>query len=133
MKKTKVKYEGKQRIYVLVAEKIFTNERGVVIQPSGRQVAQVAHVVSKMRYLKGCDNPGEPWYSITTIVLQARDTNELEHVYQLLHDKKISAVGFWDRNTEAYGVGEFLTAICTEPIFKEEGFGAVDYLPLWGS
>lgn len=133
MRKRKPSYEGERRIYVLVAEKIRTTDMGVVLQPPGRQIAQAAHVVSRRRYEQCYQDPDTPWYPITTIILQARDSNELEHAEFLLLDNKIKVTEFWDSNMEAYGGGQYLTAICTEPIFKEQGAGSIDYLPLWGT
>lgn len=126
------------RIYAVVAEVIST-ARGKVTQPSGRQVAQACHAVSKLRHeqhptnfhvtaVSFGKNQFEP---ITTIILQARDSAEMSHVYSLLLKKKSAPVIFQDINPE-YGLGSFPTAIA---VFanKKQISGILDYLPLWGS
>ena len=118
-----------KRIYVIVAETIFTTN-GKIIQPPGRQVAQACHAVGLFRYQQARDR--RPYDPITTIVLQVRDTAELNHVYDLLLCKKIKRFLFRDTNPE-YGVREFSTAFCTEPVYKEQVEGILDYLPLWGA
>jgi len=136
----KKKFEGEKRIYAIVSASI-DGKNGKVVQPIGRQVAQVAHVVSKLRWHEALNPFGKgpltppsvpAWYAITTIVLQARDANELNHVFALLHTKKIPVTTFADNNPE-YGPGNFITAICTGPVFKSQVEGILDYLPLWGS
>ena len=124
----KKKFEDEKRIYVVVAASI-EGQNGKVIQPPGRQVAQVAHVVSKLRFFEAQNK--SLWTPITTIVLQARDAAELGHVYNLLFEKKIIPILFSDTNPE-YGQGSYATAICTPPVFKERVVGILDYLPLWG-
>ena len=68
----------------------------------------------------------------TRIVKAARDSFELNHVYNLLMKADIKTYSFTDTNPDAYGPGvEVVTAIGTEPIHKEEAIGLIDYLPLW--
>ena len=135
-----------KRIYVIVAETVQTNLRGVlsvdkprrcvlvstpdtktVVQPKGRIAAQVAHVVSKMR-LRNAEKLGyEPY---TTIILSAPDSYNLQFRTFLLALKKIDAYRFYDTNDE-YGTNPVLTAICTKPIRRAEAGYALDYLQLW--
>jgi hypothetical protein len=129
------------RIYAVVAGTIQTGVPGSrlknVVQPLGRQVAQVAHVVSKLRHYMALDiDPGaydkKQFEPVTTIVLQARDSKELVHVADLLHKRKVEVTLFMDDNPE-YGSGRFTTAICTEPVEPKRVQGILDYLPLWGA
>ena len=96
-----------RRIYAVVAGTIQprTGIKRTVVQPAGRQIAQVAHVVSKLRQEMYVNE--KVWYegfvAITTIVLQARDSAELNHVYNLLVKKKLNPVWFMDTNEFAYG------------------------------
>jgi hypothetical protein len=135
--------DTEKRIYVVVAATVDGHKGGnffKVIQPIGRQVAQCAHVVSKMRWTEaaGCTAKDAPFISITTIILQARDSRELNHVEDLLKKAEVAVTSFFDTNPE-YGTGTFdplvscKTAICTEPIEKFRTTGILDYLPLWGS
>jgi hypothetical protein len=116
---------------VAVAAKI-EGSKGWVIQPPGRQIAQVAHAVGKYRFYEGNsnDDPGKGYQPITTIVLQARDGAELLHVINLMDKEGIRGEVFYDLNSE-YGEGPYMTAICTEPIYALQGMGIIDYLPLW--
>jgi hypothetical protein len=134
------------RIYVAVAGTIQVPAHGstltvrkfplrTIVQPIGRQVAQVAHVVTKLRLMTmkqynipASDITFEP---ITTIVLQARDSAEMVHVYRLLFRRRLNPVLFSDDNPE-YGPGSWPTALA---VFanKKQVNGILDYLPLWGS
>ena len=115
---------GEKRLYVVVAASIDT-DKGRITQPPGRQVAQACHAV-------GCYRSEEQirYEPVTTIILQARDTNELDHVLYLLRKKKIETFLFHDENLE-YGIGVYPTAFCTEPVYKDQIKGILDYLPLW--
>ncbi len=124
-----------------------TAETRTIVQVPGRLAAQVAHVVSKMRYselvhevealMKLSKNrkrvlPIPPFEPITTIILGARDSFELEHVYNLLRDvADIWTYKFDDTNPEVYGEGEVITAIATVPVLRQQVLGILDYLPLW--
>jgi hypothetical protein len=69
---------------------------------------------------------------ITTIVLSARDSYELHHVYRLLEKVPHARVrAFYDENTETYGPGIMMTAIATKPVVPSATAGILDYLPLW--
>ncbi len=129
-------------------------ETRTIVQVPGRLAAQAAHVVSKMRYtqlaheieaatvkvlknrkrrLHTYDAPTvSPFQPITTIILGARDSFELQHVYGLLRDVAgILTYKFNDTNPAVYGEGEVTTAIATVPVYKAETIGILDYLPLW--
>ena len=128
-----------KRLYVVVAATIQVLGPRTVVQPPGRQVAQACHAVSKLRMkmmVEAKRTPSTGDFSltgpITTIVLQARDANELYHVNQLLFKKKILFAVFLDTNPE-YGPGAWMTATCTEPVTKRRVEGILDYLPLWGA
>lgn len=126
-----------KRIYVAVAGTIQTGPpvytRRNVIQPIGRQIAQACHVVSKLRHL----NVGMMFAEVkqfepyTTIILQARDSNEMLHLFLLLNKKKLHPVFFSDTNPE-YGPGSFPTAVAVLAT-KKQVQGIMDYLPLWGN
>lgn len=125
-------------------------------QVPGRIAAQVGHAVSRMRHsvLRGevhqIINEARkskrkytdegfwfnkfrlPFQPLTTIVLGARDSFELEHVYGLLRDVAgVMAYKFNDTNPDVYGEGEVTTAFATVPVLPTEVIGILDYLPLW--
>ncbi len=129
-------------------------ETRTIVQVPGRLAAQAAHVVSKMRYnlltheveaamVKTLTNHKRrlhtydaltiaPFQPITTIILGARDSFELQHVYGLLRDVGgVLTYKFNDTNPAVYGEGEVTTAIATVPVYKAEVVGILDYLPLW--
>src|ERR1700676_3595582 len=102
-----------------------------VVQPIGRQVAQACHVVSQLR--NGM-NPPElklGFQPITTIILQARDSAEMGHIYRLLFKKRLQPEIFSDDNPE-YGPGSWPTAVAVFAT-KKQIEGVLDYLPLWGA
>jgi len=130
--------------------------RRTIPQDWGRAAAQVAHVVSKMRVsldrvqehnarTKGKKKgiaPGlislmkfsraDDIIPITTVILGARNSDELWHVVTLLNKAFIPIHAFHDQNPKIYGIdGLVLTAICTEPIESSRLVGITDYLPLW--
>lgn len=135
-----------QRIYVVVAAKV-TGMLGEVSQPMGRQMAQACHAVSLMRVkralgmalpkVKGRVDITFAIEPITTIILQARDSNELAHVALLLGSEEIPFEEFQDTN-EDYGwtshnlAMEVYTALATYPVEPSAVMGVLDYLPLWG-
>lgn len=125
-------------------------------QVPGRIAAQVGHAVSRMRHsilrnevhdlINGARKSKRkyndeafwfgkfklPFEPLTTIVLGARDSFELEHVYGLLRDVAgVMAYKFNDTNPDVYGEGEVTTAFATVPVFPTEVAGILDYLPLW--
>lgn len=137
-----------KRIYVVVAGTIQTPR--TVIQPPGRQIAQACHVVSKLRHampdrevveatfinhLKNGKNEVRhcisPFEAITTIILQARDSAELQHVQLLACKKKLQVTAFFDTNPEYGDVGQ-KTAIAFIATPSQTHL-ICDYLPLWGA
>jgi hypothetical protein len=75
---------------------------------------------------------------VTSIMLAARDSFELHHVYRLLEQRLGGKVyPFYDENKDVYGVKEdgtphkVMTAIATEPIPFVKTGGILDYLDLW--
>lgn len=132
-----------KRIYAIVAEKVETPLRGVVTQIPGRMSAQLGHAIGKARMygliqhmrklrryrfedLKVVADAG-----ITTIQLQCRDGRELQHVALLLTKGHIRYYDFEDENPAVYGAGGVITALATEPVYKEQTNGILDYLPLF--
>lgn len=132
--------DNDKRIYVVVPETIQTPlfpysdkpPLKTVIQPAGRQIAQACHVTSKLRWTLhkgvGLDIFGSP---ITTIILQARDSAEMGHVFTRLALRKLIPVMFYDDNPE-YGPGNWPTAIAVYATPKAVR-DILGYLPLWGS
>lgn len=116
-----------KRIYVVVPLTVL-GQKGIVKQPLGRQVAQAVHVVSKMRVEADYH---QSWIPITTIILSARDVKEMEHVGKLLVRKKVAVTSFRDSNPDYGAEVSIVTAICTEPVYKKQVEGILDYLPLW--
>lgn len=117
-----------KRIYAIVAA-----TAGKVVQPAGRQVAQVAHVVSKLRLTQDKRSKFRVFDPVTTIVLQARDIPELYHIMRIAGKAGLNPAVFQDYNPKAYGTE---LAIFTAVAFyatPSENLGVSDYLPLWGS
>jgi hypothetical protein len=120
------------RIYVVVASTVFTGagKPGHVVQPLGRQAAQACHAVSKLRHgMVGHDDP--IFQPITTVILQCRDSNELNHVLRLLNRRNMRLVTFSDTNEQAYGgpMPVFTALACLTTRKQVEGI--LDYLPLF--
>lgn len=115
-----------KRIYAIVSA-----TTGKVVQPAGRQVAQVAHVVSKLRLLQDKRPKFRVFHPVTTIVLQARDIPELHHIIKLANRANLMPAAFLDHNPQAYGTeSNVLTAVAYYATMAEN---VADYLPLWGS
>lgn len=109
-----------------------------VMEP-GRLGAQVGHAVSKLKlsYLM--------WHApdvaevadwlirnpITSIVLEARDSQELRHIMRLLDKEEVHYAEFFDTNKSVYGQGNVLTAVAIGPVFDWMVDGITDYLYLW--
>jgi peptidyl-tRNA hydrolase len=131
-----MKTPEEKRIYVAVAGSIDT-VKGKIIQPPGRQVAQACHAASKVRMNilladKQAIAVGDAMTGpITTIILQARDSKELGHIYRLLHRRKLNPVIFQDNNPE-YGPGYWPTAVAVYATEKLVTW-ILGYLPLWGA
>ncbi len=121
-----------------------------IAQAPGRLMAQVGHVVSLTRLMMAqrcfmgiIGGPTDQAYlkgvwkvlskPITTIVLAAKDSFELHHIYRLLEKKLNGRVNaFYDENPPVYGNERgVMTAVATEPIPFTATEGVLDYLPLW--
>ena len=102
-----------------------------VIQPLGRQAQQGQHVMGK--YMWGAGQALKTtWKPTTGITLMCRDSAELGHVLHLINKVKICWDIFFDKNEKAYGSNlPVATAVCTEPVYKDQVTGILDYLPLW--
>jgi len=128
------------RIYVVLPQTVET-PGGWVIQPPGRQAEQACHVTAKLRHELGLttmdSKDGEltvPVYEdYTTIILAARDSHEMMHVYNLFVKQKMqrNMTFFSDHNPGAYG-SDFrpITALAIYTLPKKT-VGILDYLPLW--
>lgn len=104
-----------------------------VLQPHGRQIAQACHVVSKLRHSVQFDSTRKlDFQPVTTIILQARDSNEMMHNYVMLNKRTLFPVFFSDENRDAYGDFRPITALAVWASQKQVA-GILDYLPLWGS
>ncbi len=132
-----------ERIYVVLPAFVTGEDNQEVEQPAGRLIAQACHVTSKLRHEYGMTTAVVPTrkadrvtipvhHEITTIVLHARDSNELTHVFNLLVFKNYKPVLFYDSNKAAYGSARPATALA---VFMKpaDTIGILDYLPLWGS
>lgn len=102
----------------------------------GRIAAQVGHSVSKLKLAYALIHPGRLERliitPITSIVLGARDSEELEHIMYLCEVSGLLASKFYDENEDLYGTGiKVLTAISIGPIKQQHLVGITDYLPLW--
>jgi hypothetical protein len=125
-----------KRIYSVSPSVIVPSVSGPTktVQPLGRQAAQLAHAVGKVRFQQArlaVDSIGyEP---ITTILLSCRDTRELLHVIDLLTRARIQHERFYDKNEPAYGLGtgHILTAVATHPIQPSKVDHILGYLPLF--
>jgi hypothetical protein len=133
-----------RRIYVIVAGTIqvpvvpdsHKPPLRTVVQPTGRQIAQACHVVSQLRHVQEIspyqtisDLAIRKFQPITTIILQARDSAEMAHVYTLLNRKRLKPEIFSDDNPE-YGPGSWPTAVAVFATAKQVKY-ILDYLPLW--
>lgn len=136
-----------KRIYVVVAETVDT-PNGRITQPCGRAMAQATHARAKMEITSRIYQQRESERRIgiedmafvenTAIMLAARDSKELEHVYNLLAQRGIMRFPFFDRNEPVYGMAEhvaeaaqIMTAIATVPTEPSKVLFTLDYLPLW--
>jgi len=126
---------------VVVLKMSATAETRSVLQPEGRQIAQACHATALMMgeltqsFSQQALKANRPWPHIgplTRIVLSARDSFELEHVWALLKAAKVAVFEFEDTNEDAYGAGVAIrTAIATGPVTSAKVAGLIDYLPLW--
>ena len=110
-------------------------------QEDGRLGAQVGHAVSKLKlsYLMHHKLEDQPevanWLmnnGVTSIVLEARDSEELRHIARLLVKNNVHFAWFHDTNKPVYGTNlEVLTAVSIGPVFDWMVDGITDYLYLW--
>lgn len=138
----KEEFLSENRIYAIVTSTVKTNLKGVIEMEKGRMAAQACHVVSRLKLFNVFTCPPKEraeWLkaytleSVTTIILQARDQNELEHVVKLAIAKGLNTVRFSDKNKDFYMSNEeVLTAIAIGPTSKLAVNGICDYLPLFG-
>jgi peptidyl-tRNA hydrolase len=131
-----MKVTDNHRIYVVMPKTIDTHKGTTMQLPCGMAAAQAAHAVSKLRLMhvkrlkNGLEQMDKP---ITTIVLQCRDTKELQHVERLAGYKNIPFAAFLDTNDFLYLKGSSVhTATAFGPCTKEQAQEVLDYLPLWG-
>jgi hypothetical protein len=69
---------------------------------------------------------------ITSIILKARDSEELKHIFDLAQERSIHAVKFHDDGPIYKNDGlPVLTAISIGPVTPGMVYGITDYLPLW--
>ena len=128
-----------KRIYVVVAATVQIGDYVTVEQPLGRQCAQVAHAVSKLRFegdkfFFANEGPKPAYFQpITTIVKACRDSAELDHIAALLYQKKLHPVAFYDTNEEAYGRDITVATAVAVLMTKTETYLTIDYLPMWGA
>ena len=128
-----------KRIYVVVADTVQVKQSEAftetIVQAPGRLAAQVGHVVSKMRVTRAIVL-NELFTPITTIVLSARDSKELQHIRFVIDIVGIKAEAFYDENEDVYGwngdeLHKVLTAVATHPVDPVAVTGVLDHLPLW--
>lgn len=110
---------------------------------AGRMAAQVGHAVSKLKlsYLLSHYSEQRSFYTfaetlmstpVTSIVLKARDENELLHIYELCINKGLPIVCFHDSNEYVYGEHiTVMTAVSIGLVEAVDLIGITDYLPLW--
>jgi hypothetical protein len=102
-----------------------------IVQPLGRQAQQGQHVMGRYMWERAHREPNTLWKPTIGITLTCRDSAELQHVTFLLLKKKIVAKLFFDENPD-YGLGVTIaTAMCTEPVYRDQVVDILDYLPLW--
>jgi Peptidyl-tRNA hydrolase PTH2 len=123
-----------KRIYSVSPAVITPGDGSVkIVQPLGRQAAQLAHAVGKVRFdqaRRAIDSVD--YETTTTILLDCRDSYELYHVIGLLNRARILNELFYDKNDEAYGpIGNILTAVATHPVDPKKVYHILGYLPLF--
>lgn len=83
---------------------------------TGRIAAQVAHSVLKM---EECYSGGEALWDCEIVILSVPNSSQFQAVMEILIRKAIPFAKYFD--TDRLWEGEQLTALCTYPIFKEQG------------
>ena len=125
------KDRGEKRTYTIIPATVQVMEKSIR-QPLGRQAQQGQHVMGKHMWNEGFGAGSlENWAPTTGITLACRDSKELGHILYLLEKANIDYEIFMDENPD-YGSGvKLMTAICTEPVYRDQVVDILDYLPLW--
>ena len=125
------KDRGEKRTYTIIPATVQVMEKSIR-QPLGRQAQQGQHVMGKYMYKLAQEqlDPLTPWLATTGITKTCRDSKELGHIIYLLGKARIQFEIFLDDNPD-YNMTSLMTAICTEPVYKDQVTGILDYLPLW--
>lgn len=135
----KEEFLSQNRIYAIVTSTVKTPLKGIIEMERGRMAAQACHVVSRLKMLHvflASPKEKKEWLkayaleSVTTIILQTRDQNELEHVIKLATAKGLDTARFNDTNKDFYMSNlPVFTAIAIGPTSKQLTEGICDYLP----
>lgn len=104
------------RIYVIVARNLDLPDGSKLCMTSGRIAAHVAHAVLKM---EECYSGGEALWDCDIVILSVPNSSDFAPLMDILVRKNIPFAKYFD--TDKLWEGEQLTAICTYPIFKEQG------------
>lgn len=104
------------RIYVIVAKNIDLPGQPNFCMSTGRIAAHVAHAVLKM---EECYSGGEALWDQDIVILSVPNSSQFQAVMDILVRKAIPFARYFD--TDRLWEGEQLTALCTFPIFKEQG------------
>jgi hypothetical protein len=116
-----------RKLCIVVAREVQT-EHSTVRQPMGRLAAQSAHVARAAH--DKFDLAGE---NITTIVLEARNSDELYHIMEVLTANDQDYVLYADSNPVEYQTNkDVVTALAVEPFDDVLHPNALWYLPLLG-
>lgn len=125
-----------KRIYVLLPAKVLVPkpEFGalgdrLLPMPVGRSAIQLGHVVSKMRVGLADTYGSQP---ITTIGYSVRNHKELIKLINEMSAGGFNVWGFYDRDPKFYESDHgVLTAVCTEPITREQAEPFLGHLELF--
>jgi hypothetical protein len=104
------------RIYVIVAKNIDLPGQPNFCMSSGRIAAHVAHAVLKMEESYA---GGEALWDCDIVILCVPNASQFDGVMDILVRNQIPFSRYFD--TDKLWEGEQLTALCTFPIFKEQG------------
>jgi hypothetical protein len=128
-----------KRFYVVVPEKVTSYTKHTVNMEPGRLIAQAFHLGRKYEAEKN----DLPYEEITTIVLSARNSRELDMVQERLidyrsglfnHGEAFTVHEFKDTNKPLYkSQRKVKTIICTSPVLKTDVDGAIGHLELYGN
>ena len=129
------------RIYAIVARSVKPVSRSIV-QTDGRMAAQASHAEATLRHWNADFPKDKPFRNLATIILEARDQKELNHIEGLINRDYTYAnpsnqnagaqfVNYFDHNPEVYGTeNSILTsmAVYGDP---DKLVWLLDYLPLF--